>query len=62
MSAGRHHAHVFAFSAHPQDERLTLRVECHGCPGEVLGEGVDSRAELDRLQALAAEHNRTAGR
>lgn len=58
----RHHAHVIAFSAHPDDAYLTLAVECFECPpvgGHVAqwGHLIDRSDNVEFLESEARRHN-----
>lgn len=49
-------ARVLAYTAHPEDTHLSLRIECPRCETE-WGWARDTRESHDRLTALAADHN-----
>lgn len=49
-------AAVVAYSAAPEDERLTLKVECLSC-GVEWGWSTDSLAANERLEEMAERHN-----
>lgn len=58
----RHHAHVIAFSAGPEDSYLTLAVECFECPrvfGETAqwGHLIDRADNVEFLEQEARRHN-----
>lgn len=57
--ASEHHAAVVPFSAAPEDTRLTLMVECFGCPQRPLRWGflTDTAENVAFLEAEAARHN-----
>ncbi|MEF2979071.1 hypothetical protein [Subtercola sp. YIM 133946] len=55
--ATAHHAVVVAYSAHPSDPHLSLKIECPECIAE-WGWCVDRTGAADRLAALALEHNK----
>ena len=50
-------ARVVAYSAHPEDDRLTIMVECLTC-GIEFGWSKDLPAANDRLDQLAEMHNK----
>lgn len=52
MSA--HNAKVVAYSAHPEDTRLTLKIECGD---HEWGWTRDAPGAFDKLAELAARHN-----
>lgn len=49
-------AHVVAYSAHPEDLRLSVMVECLECEIE-FGWTQDAPGTYDRLAILAERHN-----
>lgn len=62
----QHHATVFAYSAHPMDESLTLAIECLQCPPvagqpQRWGHLTDSRDNHRFLLDEAAQHNADPG-
>lgn len=58
----RHHAHVIAWSAGPEDTSLTLSIECFECPrvaGQTAqwGHLIDRADNVEFLEAEARRHN-----
>lgn len=51
---GKHNAQVVAYSAHPEDMRLTVKIECGD---HEWGWATDGPGVYDRLAAMAREHN-----
>lgn len=49
-------ATVVAYSAHPEDTHLTIKVACSTC-GSEWGWRMDTPAGNDRLEQLADSHN-----
>ena len=49
-------AAVVAYSAAPEDERLTLKVECAAC-GIEWGWASDTAEDNERLEEMAERHN-----
>ena len=49
-------ADIVAYSAHPEDERLSIKVECLKC-GIEFGWSMDLPAANERLKGLADRHN-----
>lgn len=49
-------AKVFSYSAHPEDDRLSLMVECLECEIE-FGWSVDAPGVTQRLESAADRHN-----